>query len=131
MSNIHKAEWPLVAGLSGQVWMVGVVLQGMLCVSVIKCTIGPWETGDSHIMATTLEVEVLRNMALVMEREREKRGMTVTELARLCELSESDYLGILDGSVNLRLSAIDRISNNLRIRLDELIGGQSRRLNVN
>lgn len=82
-------------------------------------------------MATTLEVEVLRNMALVMEREREKRGMTVTELARLCELSESDYLGILDGSVNLRLSAIDRISNNLRIRLDELIGGQSRMFNVN
>ncbi|MBP1848315.1 transcriptional regulator with XRE-family HTH domain [Rhizobium petrolearium] len=81
-------------------------------------------------MANTLETKVLRNMALAMEREREKRGMTVTELARLCELTESDYLGILDGSVNLRLSAIDRISNNLRIHLDELIGGQSRKLSL-
>ncbi|ATN37836.1 hypothetical protein ACO34A_29190 (plasmid) [Rhizobium sp. ACO-34A] len=81
-------------------------------------------------MLTTLEVEVLRNMALVMEQEREKRGMTTRELARLCELSESDYLGILDGSVNLRLSAIDRIGSNLGIPLVQLFGGPSGKLSL-
>lgn len=76
-------------------------------------------------MATTLETEILRSMALVMEQERARRGMTTIELAQLCELSESDYLGILDGSVNLRLSAVDRIGRTLDIPLDQLFGGRS------
>lgn len=79
-------------------------------------------------MATTLETELLRNMALIMEQERARRGVSTVELAQLCDLSQSDYLGILDGSANLRLSAIDRISRTLDIPLIRLFGGPLGRL---
>lgn len=80
-------------------------------------------------MTTILQAEILTNMALVMEQERIKRGMTTTELLKLCELRESDYLGILDGSVKLRLSAIDRIARNLDIPLVDFFSRPSVRFN--
>ncbi|CUX70041.1 MULTISPECIES: hypothetical protein [Agrobacterium] len=80
-------------------------------------------------MTTILETEILTNMALVMEQERIERWMTTTELLKLCELSESNYLGIFDGSVKLRLSAVVGTGRNLDIPLVELFGRPSVRFN--
>jgi len=76
-------------------------------------------------MATDSEAEILRNIAFAMEQERETRRMTKLELAQLCELSEVDYQMILDGSANLRLKAIDRISNRLGIPFAKLFAPPS------
>jgi ribosome-binding protein aMBF1 (putative translation factor) len=73
---------------------------------------------------TDLGTMILRNMAQVMEREREKRGLNKKELAHLCEMTSPYYLQILDGSANPSLQVITRISTNLKIPLQELMLGQ-------
>lgn len=67
---------------------------------------------------------ILRNMANVMEREREKRGLTKTDLALLCEMTAPYYLGILNGTANPSIQVIARICNNLNVPLQELLLGQ-------
>ena len=74
---------------------------------------------------TDLGNMILRNMALVMEREREKRQLNKKELAHLCEITSPYYLQILDGSANPSLQVITRISINLKIPLQELMMGQN------
>ncbi|MGE6743630.1 helix-turn-helix domain-containing protein [Allorhizobium pseudoryzae] len=73
---------------------------------------------------TDLGTMILRNMALVMERERERRGLNKKEMARLCEITSPYYLQILDASANPSLQVITRISTNLKIPLQELMMGQ-------
>jgi len=73
---------------------------------------------------TDLGILVVRNMATVMEREREKRRLSKNGLARLCEITGAYYLGILDGSANPSIHIIARISTKLNVSLDELIMGR-------
>ena len=72
---------------------------------------------------TDLGTMILRNMAMVMEREREKRGLTKKELVRLCEMTAPYYFRILDGTANPSLQVITRISTNLKVPLQELMMG--------
>lgn len=72
---------------------------------------------------TDLGTMILRNMATVMEREREKRGLTKKELVRLCEITTPYYFRILDGTANPSLQVITRISTNLKLPLQELMMG--------
>lgn len=73
---------------------------------------------------TDLGTMILRNMAMVMEREQVKRGLNKKEMAHLCEITSPYYLQILDGSANPSLQVITRISTNLKIPLQELLMGQ-------
>ncbi|ANH08578.1 hypothetical protein shn_31000 (plasmid) [Shinella sp. HZN7] len=66
---------------------------------------------------------ILRNMAMVMEREREKRELTKKEMARLCEITSPFYFGILNATANPSLQVITRISTNLKVPLQELMMG--------
>lgn len=72
---------------------------------------------------TDLGTMILRNMAMVMEREREKRDITKKELAVLCEITTPYYFRILDGTANPSLQVITRISTNLKVPLQELMMG--------
>lgn len=65
----------------------------------------------------------MRNMAVVMERERMKRNLTKAALARLSQMTPPYYLKILDGTANPSLQVITRISTNLKIPLGELLMG--------
>ncbi|WP_234908127.1 helix-turn-helix domain-containing protein [Ensifer canadensis] len=62
-------------------------------------------------------------MATVMEREREKRGLAKKDMARLCEITNPYYFGILNGTANPSLQVITRISTNLKVPLQELMMG--------
>lgn len=75
-------------------------------------------------MDTDLGTMILRNMAQIMERERDKRGLNKKEFAKLCEMTSPYYLQILDGSANPSLQVMTRISTNLKIPLQELMMGQ-------
>ncbi|MBM3096341.1 helix-turn-helix domain-containing protein [Ensifer sp. T173] len=79
---------------------------------------------------TDLGTMILRNMAMTMEREREKRGLNKKEMARLCEITSPYYLQILDGSANPSLQVITRISTNLRIPLQALMMGEKAEVKV-
>ncbi|WP_245449354.1 helix-turn-helix domain-containing protein [Ensifer sp. NM-2] len=72
---------------------------------------------------TDLGTMILRNMAMVMEREREKRGLAKKDMARLCEITNPYYFGILNGTANPSLQVITRISTNLKVPLQELMMG--------
>ncbi len=72
---------------------------------------------------TDLGTMILRNMGAVMEREREKRGLTKKELAQLCEITTPYYFHILDASANPSLQVITRISINMKIPFQELVLG--------
>ncbi|MCM5689745.1 helix-turn-helix domain-containing protein [Sinorhizobium meliloti] len=72
---------------------------------------------------TDLGTMILRNMAIVMEREREKRGLTKKELVKLCEITTPYYFRILDATANPSLQVITRISTNLKIPLQDLMLG--------
>ncbi|WP_084438690.1 helix-turn-helix domain-containing protein [Shinella sp. HZN7] len=72
---------------------------------------------------TDLGTMILRNMAMVMEREREKRELTKKEMARLCEITSPFYFGILNATANPSLQVITRISTNLKVPLQELMMG--------
>ena len=72
---------------------------------------------------TDLGILILRNMAMVMERERVKRNLTKTALAQLSDMTAPYYLKILDGTANPSLQVITRISTNLKIPLAELLMG--------
>ena len=72
---------------------------------------------------TDLGRMIVRNMAKVMEREREKRGLNKKDLARLCEMTPPYYLQILDGTANPTVEVITRISTNLKVPLQELLMG--------
>lgn len=72
---------------------------------------------------TDLGTMILRNMAMVMEREREKRDLTKKEMARLCEITSPFYFGILNATANPSLQVITRISTNLKVPLQELMMG--------
>lgn len=79
---------------------------------------------------TDLGTMILRNMAMTMEREREKRGLNKKEMAGLCEITSPYYLQILDGSANPSLQVITRISTNLKIPLQALMMGQKAEVKV-
>lgn len=81
-------------------------------------------TSKRRKVDTDLGNLILRNMANVMEREREKRGWSKNELARACDITPPYYLGILDGSANPSLHVISRICNNLNVSLQELLMGR-------
>lgn len=70
---------------------------------------------------TDLGVMILRNMAMVMEREREKRQLTKIEMARLCEITTPFYFAILNATANPSLQVITRISLNLKVPLKDLM----------
>ena len=72
---------------------------------------------------TDLGTMILRNMAIVMEREREKRGLTKKELVTLCEITTPYYFRILDATANPSLQVITRISTNLKVPLQDLMLG--------
>lgn len=72
---------------------------------------------------TDLGTMILRNMAAVMERERERRGLTKKELVELCEITAPYYFRILDATANPSLQVITRISTNMKIPLQELMMG--------
>ena len=70
---------------------------------------------------TDLGMRILRNMAMVMEREREKRQLTKIEMARLCEITTPFYFAILNATANPSLQVITRISLNLKVPLKDLM----------
>ncbi|MGD9478651.1 helix-turn-helix domain-containing protein [Shinella sp. G-2] len=70
---------------------------------------------------TDLGMMILRNMAMVMEREREKRQLTKIEMARLCEITTPFYFAILNATANPSLQVITRISLNLKVPLKDLM----------
>ena len=72
---------------------------------------------------TELGKMILRNMAIVMERERERRGLTKRELVVICEITPPYYFSILDGTANPSLQVMTRISTNLKVPLHELMTG--------
>ncbi|MCQ4633470.1 helix-turn-helix transcriptional regulator [Shinella sp. CPCC 100929] len=72
---------------------------------------------------TDLGTMILRNMAMVMEREREKRELTKKEMARVCEITSPFYFAILNATANPSLQVITRISTNLKVPLQELLMG--------
>ncbi|ANH08148.1 MULTISPECIES: helix-turn-helix domain-containing protein [Shinella] len=72
---------------------------------------------------TDLGTMILRNMAMVMEREREKRELTKKEMARLCEITSPFYFAILNATANPSLQVITRISTNLKVPMQELMMG--------
>ena len=76
---------------------------------------------------TDLGMKILRNMAIVMEREREKRQLTKIEMARLCDITTPFYFAILNATANPSLQVITRISLNLEVPLQELMMGVSSR----
>ncbi|WP_439604553.1 hypothetical protein [Shinella sp.] len=55
---------------------------------------------------TALGTMILRNMAVVMEREREKCGLTKKELVKLCEITTPYYFRILDATQFTRAKLI-------------------------
>lgn len=72
---------------------------------------------------TDLGTMILRNMAMVIEREREKRELTKKEMARLCEITSPFYFAILNATANPSLQVITRISTNLKVPMQELMMG--------
>ena len=74
---------------------------------------------------TDLGTMILRNMARVIERERERRGLNKKEMAQLCEVTYPFYFQIVDGTANPSLQTITRISVNLDVPLQELMSGSA------
>ena len=72
---------------------------------------------------TELGTRILRNMARVIERERERRGLNKKEMAELCEVTYPFYFQILDGKANPSLQTITRICVNLDVPFQELVSG--------
>lgn len=75
---------------------------------------------------TELGEMMVRNMAKVMELEREKRAMGKVEFAKFCGISAPSYLTFLDGTANPTLFVITRISNALGVSVYELLFGTKR-----
>ncbi|WP_160011051.1 helix-turn-helix domain-containing protein [Rhizobium sp. 18055] len=69
---------------------------------------------------------MIRNMATVMERQREARGMGKVEFAKYCGITAPSYLTFLDGTANPTLYMITRISDALSVTVHELLFGHSR-----
>lgn len=72
---------------------------------------------------TDLGRMIVKNMARVMESERQARDMTKTEFRVFLKLSAPTYFGILDGKANPTIFVITRISEGLRIPLYDLLMG--------
>jgi len=70
---------------------------------------------------TELAEFMVRNLAAVMEREREKRDMGKIEFAKFCGIKGATYFQILEGSANPTLYVITRISNSLNVPVYELL----------
>ncbi|WP_080855487.1 MULTISPECIES: helix-turn-helix domain-containing protein [Agrobacterium] len=64
---------------------------------------------------------VVRNLSIVMERERAKRRMTKVDFARLCGMTPPAFLAILSGRANPTTDTITRISIALGVTMYELI----------
>lgn len=75
---------------------------------------------------TELGELIVRNMAVVLEREREARGMTKTDFKNFLDISAPTYFGILDGTANPTIFVVTRISEALRMSIYELLTGQKR-----
>jgi len=78
-------------------------------------------TGKKRRIETELGEFMVRNLAAVMERERDKRGLGKVEFAKLCQITAPSYITILDGTANPTLYVITRISNALNIPVQELL----------
>jgi ribosome-binding protein aMBF1 (putative translation factor) len=70
---------------------------------------------------TELSEFIVRNVATVMEREREKRGMGKVEFAELCGIKAPSFLQILAGKANPTIDSITRISMALKVPVCELL----------
>lgn len=64
---------------------------------------------------------IVRNIATVMEREREKRNMGKVEFAKLCGIKAPTFLQILGGEANPTIDSITRISMSLNVPVCELL----------
>lgn len=64
---------------------------------------------------------IVRNIAAVMEREREKRQMGKVEFAKLCGIKAPAFLRILGGAANPTIDTITRISMSLNVPVCELL----------
>lgn len=78
-------------------------------------------TGKKRRIETELGEFMVRNLAAVMERERETRGLGKVEFAKFCQITAPSYITILDGTANPTLYVITRISNALNIPVQELL----------
>lgn len=74
---------------------------------------------------TELGTLILKNIAVVMEREREKRNMGKQEFAELCEVTYIFYYNMLKGDANPTLHTISRICEKLKIPIQELMTGRA------
>ncbi|MDE4589258.1 helix-turn-helix domain-containing protein [Sinorhizobium meliloti] len=70
---------------------------------------------------TDLGLLMVRNIAALMEREQEKRGLNKKQIAAMCDMTSPYYLRILDGSANPTTQMIARIANGLNVSLEELL----------
>lgn len=68
-------------------------------------------------------VFMVRNMAAVMERERENRQLGKVEFAKACKITAPSYLAILSGTANPTLFMVTRIAQALAIPVHELLFG--------
>jgi DNA-binding phage protein len=64
---------------------------------------------------------MVHNLAIVMERERKKRGLGKVEFASLCGITAPSFLQIFGGTANPTLDSITRISMALNIPVCELL----------
>ena len=78
---------------------------------------------ENNRMGDALALEFLGNITGAMEREREDRAFTQAQIAELCELSISDYRGLLAGSTDITLKAVETISKKLNISFWTLMTG--------
>lgn len=75
---------------------------------------------------TELGILMVRNMAAVMERERQKRDLGKVEFAKVYRITAPSYLSILAATANPTLFVIIRISQALSIPVRELLLGDVR-----
>lgn len=73
---------------------------------------------------TEVGVFMVRNMAAVMEREREKRQLGKVEFAKVCNIMAPSYSAILAATANPTLFMVTRIAQALSIQVRELLFGE-------
>jgi len=69
---------------------------------------------------------MVTNMANVMSREQERRGLGKVDFAKECGITAPTYLSILEGRANPTLYMIARISMHSGLTVHELIHGYKR-----
>lgn len=74
-------------------------------------------------LETELARLVVRNMAAVMEREQNRRDLNKVEFAKLCGITATSYISILEGRANPTIFMVARISWNCGLTMHNLIHG--------